>query len=321
MGGFESGPSFSPGEIRDAQNKCDADVGASQGEDDMFKDYFIGIYMDTDLDAPVALEEAEKLQQQEFDKLTSELNKSKASSARKEEDLSKLRASLKGVHQERTGFVEQDALVRQLREEVAAKDTEILELKRQNEIVTSERDLLHGELALTQDLLRSGQKEVTTLSAAKDGADEDASSYKRDATTANDRTREISEKAEQKLAQVVAYACLQARRQAFEEASAKGVDLSGEIRKVMTLEEESAPLTTSDEDSGSDSDGIGEFSKIRLCSLGEDKGSSASGPRNDNKRKESAKDEGAHSKASLAQRLKEDVSAELAELFSEDRGF
>ncbi|XP_070013319.1 uncharacterized protein [Nicotiana sylvestris] len=81
----------------------------------------------------------------------------------------------------------------------------------------------------------------------------------RDAATANDRAVEISEKAEQKLARTVAYARLQARRQAFEEASTEGVDLSAEIEKAKTLEEESAPSTTSDEDSRSDSDGSEEF--------------------------------------------------------------
>ncbi|XP_070025244.1 uncharacterized protein [Nicotiana sylvestris] len=51
--------------------------------------------------------------------------------------------------------------------------------------------------------------------------------------------------------------------------------------------------------------------KIRLCPLGEEEGSSASRPRNDNQLKESSNDEDAHSEASLARRLKEDVSAEL----------
>ncbi|XP_019225849.1 PREDICTED: actin cytoskeleton-regulatory complex protein pan1-like [Nicotiana attenuata] len=271
-GGFESGPSFSPGEIRDAQNRGAADAGASQEEDDTFKDYFIGVTEDTDLDAPIALEEVKKLydhafsklqdelscREEELEKLTSELNESKASFARKEDELSELRASLERVHQERASFAEQigqkNALVGRLLEEVAAKDTKILGLKRQNEAVISEKDLLWGELTSTQDLLRSDQKEAAALSVAKAEADEYASSYKRDAATANDRAREISEKAEQKLARAVAHACLQARRQAFEEASTKDVDLSAEIEKDIALEEESAPSTTSDEGSGSDSD-------------------------------------------------------------------
>ncbi|XP_070019904.1 intracellular protein transport protein USO1-like [Nicotiana sylvestris] len=164
--------------------------------------------------------------EEELKKLTSKLNELKASSAHKEEELNELR------------FRKKDALVGQLQEEVAAKDAEILELKRQNEVVISDRDLLRGELASTQGLLQSSKEEVTVLSVAKAEADEDASSYKIYATTVNDRAREISKKAEQKLARAVDYACLQARRQAFEEASAECIDLSAEIEKSRTLEEE-----------------------------------------------------------------------------------
>lgn len=78
--------------------------------------------------------------------------------------------------------------------------------------MTSERDLSRGELASNQALLRSTQKEVTTLYVAKAGTDEDASSYKRDTATANARAKEISEKAEQKLARAIAYAHIRARR-------------------------------------------------------------------------------------------------------------
>ncbi|XP_070022864.1 uncharacterized protein [Nicotiana sylvestris] len=324
LGGFKLGPSFSPGVIKDAQDTSTASVGASHGEEDMLEDYFVGIYVDTDLDAPVALAEVEKLQQQlydhvlsklqdelschekELEELTSKLNKLESFSTLKEEELGELRASLKGVHQERTSFAEQAEAI------------------------------------------------------------EDASSYKRDVATTNARAREISEKAEQKLAQTVAYACLQAWRQAFKEANIEGVGLSVEIEKAKNLEERSAPSITSDEDSRSDSDSsegeeyayaklsfsslrqcfhrfsskllfkfssssscftvvmavkpkfvpqeeesIGEFSKMRPYPLGEEEGSSASGPRNDNKWKGSSNDEDAHSEASPARRLKGDVSAEL----------
>ncbi|XP_070010122.1 uncharacterized protein [Nicotiana sylvestris] len=56
--------------------------------------------------------------------------------------------------------------------------------------------------------------------------------------------------------------------------------------------------------------GIGEFSEMRPCPLGEEEGSSALGSRTDSKWKESSKDEGAHSEASPARRPKEDVSTE-----------
>ncbi|XP_019259882.1 PREDICTED: uncharacterized protein LOC109237939 [Nicotiana attenuata] len=148
---------------------------------------------------------------------------------------------------------------------------------------------------------------------AKSEADKHTSSYKRDAATANDRAREISKKAERKLARAVAYAHLQARRQTFEEASAKGVDLFAEIEKARALEEESAPSTTLDEGSGSDldsSEGIGEFSEMRPCPLGEEGGSSASGPKNDNKRKESSVGEEIYCEAGSVWRCKGDATVE-----------
>ncbi|XP_070006280.1 uncharacterized protein [Nicotiana sylvestris] len=254
-------PLLSPREIMDAQDTGTAAVGASHREEDVLEDYFVKKLYDH---AFSKLHDELSCREKELERLTLELNKSEASSARKEEELGELRASLEGVHQERTSFAEQDALVGQLWEEVAAKYAEILELKRQNGVVTSEKDLLWGELALTQELLGNSQKEVGALSVAKAEAVEDASSYKRDAATANARAREISKKVEQKLARTIAYAR------------------------------------------------IGEYSEMRPCPLGEEEGSSALGPRNDNKRKEFLNDEDIHSESSPARRLKGDVPSELA---------
>ncbi|XP_070025398.1 interactor of constitutive active ROPs 5-like [Nicotiana sylvestris] len=134
----------------------------------------------------------------ELKKLTSALKESEASFARKGEELSGLRASLEGVCRERASLAEQigqkDALVGKFQEEVATKNTEILELRGLNE-------QSHG--------------------------------------------------------------C------------------------------------------------IGEYSEMRPCPLGEEEESSALGSRIDNKGKKSSKEEGAHSKASPARRLREDVSAEF----------
>ncbi|XP_019226845.1 PREDICTED: vimentin-like [Nicotiana attenuata] len=226
----------------DAQDPDATGVRASHGGEDVLGDLFDDVDEDTDLDAPVARKEAERLQDElsscgeELERLTLKLKESKASSARKGEELSRLRASLEGVRQERADLAEQigqkDALVGQLWEEAASKDVEILKLKGQNDIVTSERDLLRAELASTQDLLRSVQKEAVALTIAKSEAEENASSYMKDAATANERAREISEKAEQKLNRAIAYARSQARRQALEEASNKGADLSVEIEEA-----------------------------------------------------------------------------------------
>ncbi|XP_070004691.1 uncharacterized protein [Nicotiana sylvestris] len=226
--------------------------------EDVLGDLFDGVDENIDLDAPVALEEAERLQQcgKELEKLTLMLKESEASFARKGEELSGLQASLEGVCHERDGLAEQigqkDALVGQLQEEVAANNAEILELRGQNEAVTSERYLLRSELASIHGLLQTAQKEAATLSAAKSEAEENASSYMKDAATTNDRAREISEKAKQKLTRAIAHARSQARRHALEEASAKGADLSAEIEKAWILEEESAFSATSDEGSGDD---------------------------------------------------------------------
>ncbi|XP_070007807.1 uncharacterized protein [Nicotiana sylvestris] len=82
-----------------------------------------------------------------------------------------------------------------------------------------------------------------------------------------------------------------------------------------------AACSTYDEHKWRDlSKGIGEFSEMRPCPLGEEEGLSASGPRNDNKWKESSNDEDAHSKASPARRLKGDVSVELATLEASSLG-
>ncbi|XP_070022621.1 uncharacterized protein [Nicotiana sylvestris] len=147
---------------------------------------------------------------------------------------------------------QKDAIVGRLQEEATVKDAEILELRGQNEVMASKRDILRSELASTWDLLQSARKEATALSAAKYEAEKDASSYRKHAATANERAREILEKAKQKLDRAVAHARAEARRQAFEEASAKGADLSTEIEEARDLEEELAFSATSDEGFGDD---------------------------------------------------------------------
>ncbi|XP_070022804.1 uncharacterized protein [Nicotiana sylvestris] len=187
----------------------------------------------------------------ELVKLTLGLKESKASSTRNEEELRGLGVKVEGVLQERVGLAEQkDALVGRLREEIAATNAEILELRRRNEFVTS-------ELTSARGLLQNGREEAAALSAAKSEAEENAATYLKDTTTANKLAQEISEKVEQKLARTVAYARAKARRQALEEASVKGVDLSAEIEEARDLEEELAFSATSDDDlrDGSESSG------------------------------------------------------------------
>ncbi|XP_070010234.1 uncharacterized protein [Nicotiana sylvestris] len=269
-------------------------MGASHGREDVLEDLFNGGDENIDHDAPVALEEAERLQQQ----------------AKKMYDHAFSRL--------------QDKL------SCCGKEIEKLtsELNVTSRVFNRQKDALVGEAA--------------ALSVAKSEAKENASSYMKYSTTANDRAREILEKDEQKLTQAISYARSKLRRQSFKEASAKGVDLSTEIEEGRTLEKEPAFLATSDEDFEDDLESseaiswmpyevpdladwsqtlaacstyderIGEFFEIRPFPLREKEGSWALGSRTDNKCKESLKDEGAYSKASHARRLKEDVSADPA---------
>ncbi|XP_070029491.1 uncharacterized protein [Nicotiana sylvestris] len=253
------------------------DDDCTLGEDDAFGDFFADFEEDDDLDAPIILEEAAKLQKQvmmlydrafyklraelthseeEFKKLSAELKELKTLYAQREEELNSLRASLEKVLQERANFIEQ--------EEITAKDAEILELKRCKDSMDLERDTLRGELASTQGLLHGSKEEAhkfqalyvesaAALSMAKSEVDALLSSYQDDVAAANARAREISEEAEIKLARALAHARLDARRKAFEKAYAKGFDLSAEIEEVRALEEKSAAPTTSDEGSASGS--------------------------------------------------------------------
>ncbi|XP_070022176.1 uncharacterized protein [Nicotiana sylvestris] len=148
-----------------------------------------------------------------------------------------------------------DHVFYKLQDELSCREKELENLTSKLNKSEASSTRKEEELGELRELLRNAQKEVAALSIAKAIAVEDASSYKKDAATANARAREISEKAEQKLAWDIAYARLRARRQALEEANAEKIDLLYEIEKARIIVERSTPSTTSDEDSGSDSNG------------------------------------------------------------------
>ncbi|XP_070011273.1 uncharacterized protein [Nicotiana sylvestris] len=238
------------------------------GLDLEFDDFFDDVddaSEDIDLDAPRAVEATEKFQRQviavdskemydhassrlreelschgkELEKLVSGLQELEASSTRNEKELSELRATLEGVLRERAG----------LEEQIRQKNGEILELRKRNEVVTS-------ELASTQGLLQNAQKEIVVLSTAKFEVEGKVSTYLKDAATANQIARSISVEAEQKLIRAIAHASAKTRRQALEEASAKGSDISTKVEKARESEENWEILVALDEGPG---DGSGEI--------------------------------------------------------------
>ncbi|XP_070025542.1 uncharacterized protein [Nicotiana sylvestris] len=278
LGGLNLGPRFSLGELRDAHDLNIPKARSSHKGEGKLGSFVDGVSKNIGLDASGAIEEAEgclwqakklydhaisKLRDElighkkEVEGLASSLKESKILSARKEEEMSALPATLEEMSRDKDGLVEQvgqkNALLGHLREEIVVKDEEVLDLRRQNRVVTSERDSLQMEMSSSRYLLKNAKEEIDVLSLGRSVVEEKASSYTKDVATANEKARDILAGVEQKLTRVVARARAQEWKRAFEEASGKGVDFAVEIEEAM--EEETTYSDAADEDSDDDSGG------------------------------------------------------------------
>ncbi|XP_070010676.1 uncharacterized protein [Nicotiana sylvestris] len=136
-------------------------------------------------------------------KLTLEADELRAIFTKKEEEFHGLRDRLEAVSRDRTHLTEQlekqDVLIR---EELRARDTEILELKRHISEIASKRDTLQGKMVSARHQLHDARVEsnkykdlhtelVVVLCGARAKAEELISSYKDDVVTANAWAKKI----------------------------------------------------------------------------------------------------------------------------------
>ncbi|XP_070019714.1 GRIP domain-containing protein RUD3-like [Nicotiana sylvestris] len=183
--------------------------------------------------------------EKELEKLSMRLRESDTRSTQKEKESSELRATLEGALREKAALVEQnDSQIRRL-------NVEILGLRKQSEVVTS-------ELALTHDLLKDARKEIGALVVAKSELKGNVATYLKDAAMMNQIAHDVSIKAEQKLARAIEHARAEARRKTLQEIEVEGVDLSDGIEEARELETKLTLLIILDEDPGDGSEGSGD---------------------------------------------------------------
>ncbi|XP_070019746.1 uncharacterized protein [Nicotiana sylvestris] len=196
-------------------------------------------------------------------KLAEERDNLKILYVKKEGEISDLRVELTKVGQEQTKLIEKQKgeLVEQLQEEIKMKEAKILGWRQGMDCLTSEKDTLREQLASIERQLQSVKeeslarrckiKELKAKSAAK-------------LAKAKSKAEEISTAAEVKLSCALDNARGKFRRETFEEVHARGFDLSADIEKAKSLEEEAIALLFEDDDSassyksGGDEDGVPE---------------------------------------------------------------
>nr|XP_009773256.1 PREDICTED: uncharacterized protein LOC104223501 [Nicotiana sylvestris] len=169
-------------------------------------------------------------------------------------------------------FQQKVELVEQLREEHKMKEAKTLGWRQGLDNLTSEKETLREHLdslerqfqMVKEESIARGRiieelkaKSATELAKAKFDTEAIISSYRADTEASNTRAKEISIAAEVRLSYALDHARRQSRRNTLEEVHARGLDLSADIEKAKTSEDESTTLLSNDEDStsGSDSEG------------------------------------------------------------------
>ncbi|XP_070007474.1 uncharacterized protein [Nicotiana sylvestris] len=182
----------------------------------------------------------------ELKKVVEERDSLKILYVKKEGEISDLRSKLAKARQEQTELIEKvqqkGELVEQLREELQMKELQ---------------SVREESLARSHKIEELEANYAAELAKAKSDAKAFVSSYRADAEAAKTWTKEISIAVEVKLPCDLGYARRQSRRQTLEEVHARGFDLSADIDKAKTLEEEAAALLSDNGDlaSGSESGG------------------------------------------------------------------
>ncbi|XP_070030690.1 uncharacterized protein [Nicotiana sylvestris] len=174
-------------------------------------------------------------------------------------------------------FQQKRELVEQLREELKMKEADTLGWRQGMDSLASGKETLREQLASLERQLRSMKDESVARSLkieelkaksaaelAKAKSDDEAiiSSYRADAEAANARAKEISFAAEVKLSSALDHARRQSRRETLEEVHVRDFDLSADIERAKTLEEEATALRSDEDDSVSGSESGGEEDEV-----------------------------------------------------------
>ncbi|XP_019226386.1 PREDICTED: uncharacterized protein LOC109207840 [Nicotiana attenuata] len=258
------------------------DVGTSHEGHDIFRECLAGIKDGPDPDASFIFDEAHRLFKQDVTLHKESFSKSRAELARcevelkkiskerdglktlyvkKDEEISDLRAEPAEARQEWTELVEEvqqkSELVQQLREELKMKEAETLGWRQGMGRLASEKDTLREQLASNERHLQSVKEE--SLARSRKIEELEAKSA---VELANSWAKEISAAAKVKLSCALDHARRQSRRETLKDVYARGFNLSADIKKAKSLEEEAVTLLSVDKDSASGSESGGDEDEV-----------------------------------------------------------